>query len=302
MNCAADPVQAGIHDLPDAAYFADPCPEPSLTASLIKIMLARSPRHAWMQHPRLNPNYQREDDSKFDMGTAAHDIVLRGIDRVRIIDAKDWRTKEAQTQRDLARADNCIPLLRDNYLALSDMVTEFDVAVRRCVDLSGVTMKDGQAEQTVIWQDGKTWMRSKMDWIANDRSLILDYKTAGGSAEPDSWIRTNMVTNGADVQAATYLRGLETVAGEGAKFVFAVQETAPPYAVSFIGYSPSFRALGDAKLDDALDLWRRCMATGEWPAYPDRICWPDPPGWAQSQYMEKSMRADPWASEIGGQA
>lgn len=302
MNSVADRVQAGIHDLPDADYFADPCPEPSLTASLCKIILSRSPRHAWMQHPRLNPNYQREDDSKFDMGTAAHDIVLRGIDRVRIIDAKDWRTKEAQVARDKARADNCIPLLRDNYLALSDMVTEFEIAVRKCVDLSGMTLKDGKAEQTVIWNYGRTWMRSKMDWIADDRSLIIDYKTASGSAEPDSWIRTNMVTNGADVQGAVYLDGLESVTDKDAKFVFAVQETSPPYAVSFIGFSPSFRALGQAKMEDAIAAWRRCMETGRWPAYPNRICWPDPPGWAQSQYMEKQMQNDPWASELGGQA
>jgi hypothetical protein len=295
-------VKPGIHDLTDAQYHADPCPQPSLSASIAKIMLARSPRHAWIQHPRLNPQYQHDDDSKYDMGTAAHDIVLRGIDRVRIIDAKDWRTKEAKEQRDQARREGLIPLLRDNYLALSDMVTECEVAIRQCPDLSGMTLKDGQAEQTVIWQDGGAWCRSKMDWVSADRSLILDYKTAGGSAEPDSWIRTNMVTNGADVQGAFYLRGVESVTDAAPKFVFVVQEIEPPYAVSFIGFSPAFRALGDEKVEDALAMWRECMTTGDWPAYPKRICWPDPPAWAMSQYMEKSLRFDPLQEREGLQA
>ncbi|MFO0268910.1 MAG: PD-(D/E)XK nuclease-like domain-containing protein [Gemmatimonadota bacterium] len=292
----------GIYDLPDEVYHADPCPQPSLSASIAKVMLARSPRHAWIQHQRLNPQFQHDDDSKYDMGTAAHEIVLRGIDRVRIIEAKDWRTKDAKAERDKARQEGLIPLLRDNYLALSDMVTECEVAIRQCPDLSGMTLKDGMAEQTVIWQEGGAWCRSKMDWIANDHSLILDYKTAGASAEPDSWIRTNMVTNGADVQGAFYLRGVEAVAKTQPKFVFVVQEIDPPYAVSFIGYSPAFRALGDDKVNQALDLWQHCLATGQWPAYPRRICWPDPPAWAQAQHMEKAMRFDQLQEREGMQA
>lgn len=40
--------------LPSAEYHADPAPEPSLSATLAKLLISRSPRHAWMASPRLN--------------------------------------------------------------------------------------------------------------------------------------------------------------------------------------------------------------------------------------------------------
>jgi hypothetical protein len=46
---------AGIHDTTAVDYHADPCPEPSLSAHIAALLCARSPRHAWAAHPKLNP-------------------------------------------------------------------------------------------------------------------------------------------------------------------------------------------------------------------------------------------------------
>ena len=77
---------AGVYQMPAEEYHADPCPEPSLSASLIKTLLARSPLHAWHEHPRLNPNVVKEERKEYDRGSAAHALLLEGEDRMAVIE------------------------------------------------------------------------------------------------------------------------------------------------------------------------------------------------------------------------
>ncbi|HEY4658430.1 MAG TPA: hypothetical protein VIH11_02865, partial [Gemmatimonadaceae bacterium] len=72
-----------------------------------------------------------------------------------------------------------------------------------------------------------------------------------------------------------------------ASFVFMVQETDPPYAVSFVGLSPEWEAFADQKLRHALALWRHCVETDRWPSYPSRVCWAEPPAWAVTQFVAR---------------
>jgi hypothetical protein len=83
-----------------ADYFADPCPTPSLTQSLIKILIERSPEHAWTASPRLNPQFEYDDDTKFDIGNVAHRLVLGRGKEIEVVDFPDWRKKEAQEARE----------------------------------------------------------------------------------------------------------------------------------------------------------------------------------------------------------
>src|SRR4051812_43711235 len=71
-------------------YHRDICPEPSLSNSLAGILLSRSPKHAWLAHPRLNPNYKPEESKVFDKGSAAHALLLEGIDLMEVIDPADY--------------------------------------------------------------------------------------------------------------------------------------------------------------------------------------------------------------------
>src|SRR5215831_5713580 len=47
-------VTPGVYAMPAAQYHADPCPTPSLSASIIKLICLDSPAHAWTAHPKLN--------------------------------------------------------------------------------------------------------------------------------------------------------------------------------------------------------------------------------------------------------
>jgi hypothetical protein len=141
----------------------------------------------------------------------------------------------------------------------------------------------------LIWQEDGIWCRARPDWMANDRKVLLDYKSTSGSAEPNAWVRTMLGMTG-EIQPAFYLRGnIATGGPEDARWVFLVQENEPPYAVSFIGMPPAFLDLGERKVAHAVSLWRQCITTGQWPGYANRIAWAEPPAYAVAQWEEREI-------------
>jgi hypothetical protein len=267
-------------------YHSDPAPEPSLSSSIAKILLTQSPLHAWMAHPRLNPNYVPEESSRFDIGTAAHAVLLeRDASRIVIVDADDWRTKAAKEERDAAREYGKLALLRkdhDNVLAMTAVAHK----TIEQTELAGI-FANGSAEETLIWRESDIYCRSRMDWISTDRKVILDYKTTD-SAEPDTFIR-QIARMGYDMQAEFYRRGETLVNGSNPTFVFLAQEISPPYACSLVALSNTYCELAQAKVAQAIHIWQRCLATGEWPGYSTHIHYAEPPAWAQAEFANKEF-------------
>ena len=281
-------ITPGLYNIPAEDYHADPCPEPSLSCSIAKILLDKSPKHAWMRHPRLNPDCHEDNDKKFDTGTAAHALLLQGEDVCVVLDYPDWRTNAAKGARDEAYASGRTPMLRKDYDAVRAMVDVARQAIAECSDLSGITLTDGQAERTIVWQEGGIWCRARLDWMSNKRDLILDYKTTGTSARPENWARTMAGMSG-DIQPAFYQRGNAATGWPSrAHWAFLVQETSAPYACSFIGLSPAYLAWAAEKVEEAIRLWTACLAANDWPAYnANRIAYIEPPSWAQVEWAQR---------------
>jgi hypothetical protein len=100
----------GIYNLTAENYHADPAPVASLSSSIANILIDQSPLHAYLAHPRLNLRYQREEDSRFDLGSAAHMMLLeRREDKIVRVQAKDWRTNAAKDARAAAQATGSTP-------------------------------------------------------------------------------------------------------------------------------------------------------------------------------------------------
>jgi len=283
----------------DNDYHDDPCPVPSLSHSLAKTLIGRSPRHAQLKHPQLNPNFTSEEKEAFDAGNAAESMLF-GLGKIESLPFENYRTKEAQVKRDAARSAGRIPVLIDKMSALHEMRCAALDAIGANPDLSGLTLDDGDAQRVCIWTEetdfGTIWIRSKLDWISRERDLIIDYKTTSASAHPETWVKGLLNSNG-DLQPAFYLRANKATGGpqrKKAHFVFLVQETYPPYSCSFVGVGPSLLQLGESKMERSFTLWGECMATKVWPGYPGRIVYPDPPAWA----MQKLETPDPsWITE-----
>ena len=275
----------GIHEMPAAEYHADPCPTPSLSNSLAKILMNKSPLHAWCAHPKLNPEYRHFDDDKFDIGTAAHAMLLEGDNtKICVVDAQDWRTKAAQTARDEARSNGLTPILAKHDAAIKRMVT----AAKSFIDTTeyeGI-FQDGKPEQVVTWQEDDIWLRSMLDWLTTDRAVILDYKTTEDAA-PEVFSR-QIARMGYDMQAAFYTRGLMALGLPEPKFIFLAQETSYPHSCSLHTLTPALMEIANAKVDAAIALWGQCMKSGKWPAYTTRLCWAEPQAWQLAEH-ERTM-------------
>lgn len=279
-------ITAGVHTIPLAEYVADPAPEPSLNSGTAYRLLNQSPAHAKAQHPRLNPDYQSDESSRLDLGTVAHALLLEGDDsRLVVMPFNDWRTKEAQANRGEAREHGKIPILEKDMAAVREMVAEAVVAIADSEVRDA--WKDGVSEQTLLWQESGVWCRSRPDRRSKDWRILFDYKTVAQSAHPAAFTRA-ILSHGYDLQAALGLRGVKTLklADRPPTFIFVAQEIDPPYAVSLVSLSPQWLDLANTKLSMALSLWKGCLRTNEWPSYPPRVAYVDPPGWAEHSWNE----------------
>lgn len=281
-------IGCGVHRISSDEYHADPCEIPSLSRGTIKDLLYKSAAYVKMSHPKLNSNHKTVNEAKFDIGTAAHAMLLEGEDVVHVIDEKDWRKKSAQEERDIAYENGKTPLLAEQYEIVKAMTVSAEKQIADCRELKINDLRtDGDAELTYIWERDKTLLRVRPDWISKDRTLILDYKTTAQSADPATFAR-NVVTMGYDIQAAMYPEGVKSVEGIKPKFIFVVQETYEPYLCSFIGLPPEFLAMGQQKMEYGIYLWEQYMLTGNWPGYPNKVCWLDTPPWALASWEQKA--------------
>jgi|ERR1700677_294502 len=277
-------LEPGLHNLSSDIYHADPCVKPSLSSSIANVLLTQSPLHAWMAHPRLNPNFQRESDSRADIGSAAHAIFLeRDESKIVIVQANDWRTNAAKQARDDAHAQGKYAILEAKFAAVKQMVTRAESYLNE-TELRGI-LDTGSPERSIIWQEGETWCKARPDLLSADRRVCLDYKTTE-SAQPDTFIR-QIPRLGYDTQASWYSRGMGAL-GHETEFVFLAQEITEPYSCSLIGLSNAYKEVARLKVERALHIWRECVDTNRWPAYSTKILYAEPTSYQMAELESQS--------------
>lgn len=285
-------IAAGFHfDMSAAEYFADPCAVPSLTQSVAKILLDRSPLHAWHAHPRLNPDWEPDDPTKFDVGNVAHRHMIGRGKEIHVLppSVSDWRTNAAKEARAAAHASGMLAVLHHKNRLAEKMVS----AAREQLDLRslGSSFRVGAGEVVMVWQEDGIWMRQMIDWLTPDRRTFYDYKTTDMSAAPHTLDRM-MFNMGWHVQAAMAERGLNVLDPDNAgrrRYLFVVQETQEPYCLSVVEITESVLTMGRKQLDRAVAIWRHCMLTNRWPGYPTEIIRPEIPSWAEAKWLEREI-------------
>lgn len=279
--------------LPMEAYLA----MPAASASLLKAVIEECPRAAW-HRSWMNPKPACVDDSTDESGagSVAHSVLLEGhADIVVIVDAKDWRTNAAKEARDAARAAGKVPVLvgkMPKIIAMVDAARSYIESLRETEPAIWAAFQPGggESEMTMVAEVDGVLCRIRPDRISTDRKLICDYKTGGTTAEPDAWGRTQLVRMGYYVGAALYRRVVRALCGQTPDYVYLVQEQEPPYLCSLVGINPLGLDLADRKIKKALGLWSACMRTGQWPAYPARVAYPDIPAWELARWEEVEER------------
>lgn len=299
----------GIYTIDADKYHADPCEFPSLSASMAKILLSVHPRAAWLAHPRLNPNHQADNQQKFSLGTAAHDLLLEGgTAKIHVINPEDypakngnipagWTNDAIRGARDDAYAAGLTPILQSEYADVERMAERARDAIAKCPELGGRLLGDGLAEQTLIWRENMTDCRARVDWLSHDHHLRIDYKTTT-AASPADWIRKYIAQMGHDVQDDFHNRGVFATTGVHPRSLFLVQQDFGEFDCFFVELSAAMKEIGRIKVERALATWRTCLARDHWPAWGDEIYEAEATAWQLAEAEEMAAEMDYSAKQM----
>jgi hypothetical protein len=283
----------GFYAMSAAAYHRDPCPAPSLSNSIAGLLLNRSPRHAWLAHPRFGGQSEHAG-RKAELGTVAHRLLTGRGGEIVVIDADNYRTKVAQAERDQALADGHLPVLAPDLAAAERMV---ELAFDRIDIIEGCErafqVGAGHGEVVMVWREGEVWCRSMLDWLDAEEPIVWDYKTTTDSAHPQA-VSRRLFNSGADMQAAFYERGLVALKPEFAgrvRFRFVVHEVERPHEMSVVELDEAALIQGRRKVETAIRVWQRCTAKNDWPGYPRFIARAELPIWHERDWMDREAAA-----------
>ena len=262
----------GIYDLSEVAYHSDPCPGPSLSSSIAKILLDRSPAHAYHAHAKLG-GAEFVPTKVMDMGSAIHDSLLRGTEEAIVwVEAPDWRTNAAKADREDARNAGKIALLEKERDILESSA---GAAFPLVEGLKGVWHR----ERTFVWQEQGVWFRSMIDLCEDDGFSIKDLKATGLYATPEGWARTRMPEY--YMQIGFYRRAVRALKREVAHpdFQFIVVEMEPPHGVRTFAPDAAAYEIADEMAECAAQKWIACVQANHWPNYPAGVHVMETPIW-----------------------
>jgi len=276
-----DPIllnEPGHYDIPELAYHRDPLRHlgGSLSSTTARALLPPS-CPALADWERRHPTYK--DD--YDLGSVTHRLTLGAGCPIVEVEAPDWTAagKAGRAAKADARARGAVALLSKDLAkarAMRDAVHADPLAHAL------LTLPGGAPEQTLIWREGDegTWCRALFDRLGDPS---VDLKTC--DSVDDDHLRRAVWNYGYYVQRVFYGRGYRAVYGTPVDFFFIFVQKDPPHLVRVVQLDAELQRIGEQKVDEALDVWRTCQATGEWPAYPPigDITLIGPPRWARTR-------------------
>lgn len=255
----------GIYpSLDEATYHAHPS---SLSVTGAKTLLKAPALFKWQQDHPVHKDV-------FDVGSAAHKMVLEAGPELVVVDADSWRTKAAKDEQQAARDAGKVPILFADYQRVDNMAA----ALRRH-PLASALLSDGDPEVSAFAMHEPTGVlrRARFDYIRDD--LLVDFKTAA-CANPSEF-RNSAARYGYHQQAAWYTDVAEALGIEVRAFVFVIQEKDPPYLCEVVELTPSAAERGRELNTRALERFRDCTESGVWPGYTPGYVTPiDLPKWA----------------------
>jgi len=257
-----------IQQLDEEAYHADP---DSISKSGLWTMISKTPAHF-----RYAPARGREP--QLDVGSATHLAILQPeLAATRVVkgppDRRGNRWKDALAET----PDNAYLLPAGDYdgvMIMADQVRKHPVVQRLT---SGTTL----FEASGFWTDERTGirMRCRPDSVAPEMEIMGDLKT---TADASAWNWSRTAGNlGYHMQEHIYSTGWPLSGGCNINaFVFIVVEAKAPYCTVVYELDPSAVTEGRALFEKALDLYKKCMETDEWPGYPTDVVQTDIPNFA----------------------
>ena len=247
---------------------------PAIGASGLKL-LARSPLHYWAAYidPEREP---MRPSAAMALGTATHCAILEphrfddlytvmpeGLDRRTTQGKALWAEIEA-TGKQVLKADDFDRLMR------------MRTAVSYTPDSVHILGHVTEFEQSLFWHDDMTSVACKIRpdiYVAPcaefPAGLIADLKTTS-DASPAAFGRQAWGLM-MPIQAALYTAGAQIALSlpQRPAFAWIAVESDRPHAVMVYHAPDDVIAYGDREVARLLELYARCCANDEWPAYGD---------------------------------
>ncbi|MEU8839993.1 PD-(D/E)XK nuclease-like domain-containing protein [Streptomyces roseus] len=248
-----------VDGLPAEDYHAD---RDSVSSSGLRKLLAPGCPAQF----KYDLDHPQPPKKEFDLGHAAHLLVLGEGPELEVIDFPDWKTKAARELKELAYAEGKVPLLAKDH----DMVQAMAAAIRQHPIAGGLfTPGTGIAERSIFFTDPATGVRCRVrpDWLKQlpGMNLCVDYKTCA-DANPEAVSRA-IRDRAYHQQDALYTDGIDAAmpADDGTRFIFVFQSKTAPYLITVRELDQQSRDIGRARNDRALRIYADCTTTGEWP-------------------------------------
>ena len=246
-------------DLPDDQYHGD---ERSLSSSGARALL-QSP--ARFRYDQLHSQGRKK---AFDLGHGVHTKVLGIGMGVAVPTDPDgvpyprWDSKAAKQAVADIREAGMVPLKEDEARRVDGMAESLlahPIAGR-------LLAAEGVAEQSLFWTDPETgtWLRARPDWTTD--VAMCDLKTTADASR--AGFRKSVANFGYHQQQPWYVGGHAALGMGDIAFLFLCVETDPPYLANVHVLDDEAVEMGAARNRGAIDLYARCVETGEWPGYP----------------------------------
>lgn len=268
---------------------------PMLHQSMAKVLVSLSPLHAWHKAFRQEP--EEFNDARM-FGQVCHEVLLGGNSIV-VVDADDWRTKDAKGIRDAALEDGKLPVLRRRH----DEATKLQSVVTEALERHGLPFS-GANEVTAIWNWSRKglWCQGRIDHLiippprqTKKKGFIYDFKFTT-QAVTKRTCENHFIEMGYDIQHAAYQEAIETIyprlAGR-VEMIFVFVEIDEPNAVRIMPLAGSMKTSGLSRWAKARRIWRQCLekygTEKPWPAYSDDGERAECPAWALNAQMEQEQ-------------
>lgn len=277
---SAPVITEGVYDMPDAEYHGI---KHALSCSGAKRLLPPSCPAIF----RYELDNGRPAKPAFDLGHAAHKMVLGAGPEIEVVHHDSWRSKDAQTRQAAAYAEGKVPLLAIDYERVVGMA---EALHKHPLAAALLNPEHGKPEQSLFRVDPETGvsLRSRLDFLPDPgpgRMIIPDFKSAI-SAEPGS-IAKAVANFGYACQDSWYTDMVVALElAEDPAFVLIFQEKSPPYVVTVVELDDDAKRIGRGLNRRAIDLFAECVSNDDWPDYASDVVEISLPKWFTFQHQE----------------
>lgn len=285
-----------VPGMPEKVYHADPCETPSLSSSTLADMIESTEIEAKLNNQRLNPNHKPDEDTDAsELGTIAHDFILRGErGTYEVAPFDDWRKKEAQDMKKSIQSRGLIALNRTTEERIIPAVKAMKKALYEQLDAHhdypGI-MRIGKSELSLFAHDGDIWNRARVDWWEESKGfedVIVDYKTTGLGF--DQWEKQQLWGDNAKyLQDLHYRRVRQLLTSAPSRFIFVVQRTKEPFLIRVIEIDQSCRDEMQRRYEWGRKKFINCLKTGVFAGEFPRTFQSSPPPWVVQRWEAQEM-------------